>query len=67
MRFATFNAGLLDIRFAGRTIFEFTPHTRKRAPLVAAQLAGLANDVDVICLINTGLQLNHFHGLSTLG
>lgn len=50
MRIATFNAGLLDIRLAGRTLFEFTPHTRQRVKIVAECLRLLASELDLLCI-----------------
>ena len=45
---ATFNAGLLKVKIAGVTVFEFTPHTTERLLALPNALAHL--DCDVICL-----------------
>jgi endonuclease/exonuclease/phosphatase family metal-dependent hydrolase len=48
MRIATYNLGLLDIQFFGKTVFEFAPFTRIRAKSIPQALVGL--NCDVLCV-----------------
>ena len=55
LKITTFNVGLLDVRLFGRTVFEFTKNTRKRAELLPEVLYG--HECDILCL----QELYHAH------